>query len=306
MAPILIDSRGLIKLGFISVLSTAVVFVAGVFFGYQRAASYSLVDSERMPLPLPEKAAMLQVDIEPHNPALIEAGEDIDVDQPHDSMKTVIAEKDKAFHTELVKHAKKSLHATAWSIKNDDNISSDDAAGKKPSDKYLSASINEEQQQQLTTDKNIQPFIAKVFSSEDLSNIKYSIQVGMYGHRNNADAMMTQLQKKRLNAYVSAYTNKKSETRYNVRYGYFKDKKSAISALQDYKSVENVEAYLVRFSAENINRIAGAEELEPAAIIESTEDGLSPANLPVDILEEKLSQAEMLNTEKQQSGVVTN
>ena len=82
MAPILIDNRGLIKLGLISVLTTVIVFAAGFFSGYQQAATYQIAGSEIETLVLPEQAALLEGDIVPQLPGTIVAGADIDVDQP--------------------------------------------------------------------------------------------------------------------------------------------------------------------------------------------------------------------------------
>ncbi|MFV9616743.1 MAG: hypothetical protein ACNYZG_12350, partial [Gammaproteobacteria bacterium] len=82
MAPILIDNRGLIKLGLISVLTTVIVFAAGFFSGYQQAATFYTVDSEIETLALPVQAVLLEGDLGPQFPDTIVAGAEIDVDQP--------------------------------------------------------------------------------------------------------------------------------------------------------------------------------------------------------------------------------
>ena len=81
MAPILIDSRELLKLGFISVLVTFIVFATGFFCGYQQAATSLAAGSKTESLLLPEKVAAIESEIEVQAPEIIEAGEAVDVDQ---------------------------------------------------------------------------------------------------------------------------------------------------------------------------------------------------------------------------------
>jgi hypothetical protein len=82
MAPILIDHRGLVKIGFISVFTAVFIFISGLISGYQRAAAIYQPGSDQAPLALPEIATGAAADIEQHKPEMIAAGEAIDVDQP--------------------------------------------------------------------------------------------------------------------------------------------------------------------------------------------------------------------------------
>ncbi len=82
MAPILIDNRGQIKLGLISVLITVIVFAAGFLSGYQQATTFYAAGNEVEILALPVPAVLLETDVEPQLPDIIVAGADIDVDQP--------------------------------------------------------------------------------------------------------------------------------------------------------------------------------------------------------------------------------
>ena len=88
MAPILIDNRGLIKLGLFSVLTTVIVFAAGFLSGYQQATTFYAAGSEIETLALPVQAVLLEGDVEPQLPGTIVAGADIDVDQPQVESKT--------------------------------------------------------------------------------------------------------------------------------------------------------------------------------------------------------------------------
>ena len=81
-------------------------------------------------------------------------------------------------------------------------------------------------------------------------NIKYSIQVGVFGNIFNAQTMQKDLQQ--LDAYITEDFYKNNKVRYNVRLGYFMDKKSAIAALHDYRNNQNGDGYLVTFSSRNI------------------------------------------------------
>lgn len=87
---------------------------------------------------------------------------------------------------------------------------------------------------------------------KDQAEIKYTIQVAVYGSLKNAEAMMQKLQSKKLEAYVSDYISKHNHVRYNVRFGYFRDKKSAKKALLDYSDNQQGDGYLVNYSADNI------------------------------------------------------
>ena len=87
---------------------------------------------------------------------------------------------------------------------------------------------------------------------ENMDKIKYSIQAGVYGRLANAEKVMEQLKTEKFDAYVSEYTNKSNKVRYNVRLGYFVDKKSALPTLYHFRKEKNSEAYLVKFSADAV------------------------------------------------------
>lgn len=84
--------------------------------------------------------------------------------------------------------------------------------------------------------------------------IRFSIQVAVYGQLNNAEKMMQDLAAKNLDAYVSDYYNKSNKRWFNVRFGYFADRKSANKALKDYIRLHNGDGYLVNFSESRIVR----------------------------------------------------
>ena len=122
--------------------------------------------------------------------------------------------------------------------------------------------------------------VTPVKTVDELEKIKYSVQVGVYGRLINAENMTRMLQAQQWDAYVSDYTNKKEELRYNVRLGYYTDKKTAIAALTEYKKSHKGEAYLVRLSVENMTDLANAENIEQAATIENMAPKKSPDAVP--------------------------
>lgn len=250
MAPILIDSRELAKLGFISVLVTFIVFATGFFCGYQQAATSLAAGSKTESLLLPEKVAAIASEIEAQPPEIIDAGEAVDVDQPRALPETVAA-------VEVIEKAdvpvKESVLAETTATVITKNI--------QKQTRLVAVAV-----QEVNAEKTV----------DELEKIKYSVQVGVYGSLINAENMMRMLQAKQWDAYISDYTNKKEELRYNVRLGYYTDKKTAIAALAEYKKSHKGEAYLVRFSVEDMTDLANAENIEQAATIEN----MAPKKLP--------------------------
>jgi len=264
MAPILIDNRGLIKLGLISLLTMFVVFSAGYFSGYQKATVFYAMANELEVLDLPEQSIKDISNADLQLPEMIVAGEEIDVDQPviidlsqtqNKSSNMVDTVDEQPEVTEI----KKPVELVEMS-NGDVQIDID----KENVDKLPSKTTAE----------------VSSLTEFELSGIKYSAQVGMYGSLINAENMVKLLQLKKFNAYVADYTNKKNEVRYNVRFGYFVDKKTAIAALKRYKKVEKGDGYLVKFSVDNIVKLADKNNIKlvvPAKIIDKTESLDNPS-----------------------------
>lgn len=334
MAPILIDNRGLIKLGFISVLTTVLVFVSGFLFGHQRATTFYQDASEIASLSLPEKVASSEYEFEPQAPEVIEAGAEIDVDQPTAQTEAItraiskasikvsgpevskntsthaVVVKPLATNTYNVQH--NSLVSNKHEITASHNITTDivmsvnDKNHNHPEKE--NASMSEIQNQNhVKISKKAQQALALSFTPEELSKIKYSIQVGMFGRLVNAENMIEKLRQQHLDAYVSDYTNKENETRYNVRFGHFMDKQSAVNALTDYMKNQKGDGYLVRFSVKNMINIAATENIKQPATIKQTDEKILPEQSRAEMLQskkaqDKVSQVDILNA----SDTVTN
>ena len=308
MAPLLIDSRDVLKLGLISVLVTVLTFAGGFLFGHQRATIFYQAGTELKSLSLPEKDVATDDTVNSRVPSVIEAGEEIDVDQPETITLVNSGKNDLA--PEYAASAAVTNYPTAESLS---ALPEKVVDGKK--DVVLQPESNREN---LPATENIaQPQIPEIdtdigieavndedvgtvatFTSDDLSKIKYSIQAGVYGRLINAENMVKMLQMQKYDAYVTDYRNKKNETRYNVRFGYFSDKKSAIAALGKFKHSKKGDGYLVRFSSENIVNIAGVDEIEQAteAPVKDAEmdKDLMPVTTPPGLMQDKVSQADVI------------
>ena len=315
MAPILIDNRGLIKLGLISVLTTVIVFAAGFFSGFQQATTFYVAGSEIETLALPVQAVFLEGDIKPQLPDTIIAGADIDVDQPqveseaNTKNSTVESKSSTSSNKEKVNKTKTNetpvsakLVSLEQASKPNNKVSSDDKnivsknsqfSIKKSKTEALTSNSSKNESGKSAATKMPDLMVNASLTPAELNSIKFSIQVGIYGRLINAEKMMRKLQAQHLDAYVSDYTNKKNENRYNVRFGYFVDKKSAMNALKNYKNKQKGDGYLVNFSVENITKLADAMDLKQSTTTEETEKKPSPAIAPLETTGDKVSQTDL-------------
>ncbi len=304
MAPLLIDSRDLLKFVLVSVVAVITVFASGVFVGHQRAATYYQAGSDVHPLPLPERTVVAESALESQLPVEVEAGEFIDVDHPGSSVKPVT--KDASAQTMMtvppkVTAKQKNDKAVPAKIKTQYK---DDAVTKVETSIPSKKRAKENSQMNAgNTEKHVfsvQPDTANAsvvtsVRTDNFDDIKYSIQVGMYGRLVNAENMMKMLQIEQYEAYITDYSNRKNETRYNVRFGYFPDRKSALASLEKFKSDNNGDGYLVRFTADNIVNLADAgKNVTPQVQLEDHEKASTPAVIPSDTATDKVSQADVL------------
>jgi cell division septation protein DedD len=304
MAPLLIDGRDLLKLVLFSAVVVIAVFSSGIFVGHQRAATFYQAGIDVHPLLLPERNVVADHAIESQKPVAIEAGEFIDVDNPESAVKSVtkdtgmpvmmsasqmyaaIQEDDEDVPARVIKKHERSVVSevvTSIPLKQ----KSDEKDQKNP--------VNAEQDvASVQPDAHNASMVTSV-RVNDLDEIKYSIQVGVYGRLANAENMMKMLQVEQYEAYITDYTNKKNETRYNVRFGYFQDKKSALTSLEKFKSDNNDDGYLVKFSSDNIVNLADAGKTNtPLVQIEDHEKSSKPAVTPSVTTTDNISQADVL------------
>ena len=304
MAPLLIDGRDLLKFVLVSGVTVIAVFASGIFVGHQRAATFYQVGVDVHPLPLPERILLADNALGTQQPPVIEAGEFIDVDHPGSVAKAVTKD------TEIPVMMSASQMTTA--IQEDDKaVPVKKIIKQRNSDVVTDVATSGTLKQQSDVKNQKNPVNAKqdVTSAQtDMDNastvstltmdhpdeIKYSIQVGMYGRLINAENMMKMLQVEQYEAYITDYTNKKNETRYNVRFGYFPDRKSARASLEKFKNDINGDGYLVRFSADNIVNLADAGKAGSPQVQNKDLEKLSkPAESPSVTTTDKISQADV-------------
>jgi len=331
MAPILIDHRGLVKIACTSLLTSVFIFVSGFLLGYQRAAVVYHTGSETASLTLPDQVFSAALDIEPQKPEVIVAGEEIDVDQPQTSdvaknntpeinSDSVISEQ-----TLSVKSIEKPLPEKSSVTVNKDsdtntysgyrvNDFTDKAGINNRKDDDVSeigndAQVYGHQQHNEIAAKEISSMQRRTANSKVRNKINYSIQVGTFGRFGNAENMVKTLQAQNLDAYVSEHHNKKNKTLYNVRFGYFIDKGTAVAALDEYRNSQRGDGYLVKLSA-NASTVADVEAIKPAEATEQSDNNSSPEAIPSGALQEKISQLEMPKTPaaltKIQTRIITN
>jgi len=336
MAPILIDHRGLIKIGFISVSTVVFVFVSGFFTGYQRASVIYQPGSEQALLALPDIVVSSAADIEQKKPDVIAAGEDIDVDRPMGKGEAKIITEEINSAPVISKQAlnpgsvEKPLVVTSSVTVNkviDTNIYSGsqisgvtdegdvrNSNDQKVSEKQKITAFNGYNHDNSLATNEISPAQILTADTAMLQKNNYSIQVGTYGRLTNAENMVKMLQAKNLEAYISEYSNKKNKRLFNVRFGYFADKKTAISALGEYKSSQRGDGYLVKFSVESTTTTAEVDAIKQPATIEQDDNDVSPvpisAPISSDATQQKISQLETSNTPAaltiNQADIITN
>jgi len=325
MAPILIDGRGLFKLGSMAVVITALIFFGGFFTGYQKASAFYRYTSEIQQLPIPEVAENDFGDRDQLTPDIAVMGENIDVDQP-ETIEQSKAEKD--YHPVVQTEQAKTEAALATSAGNSADNRPDLSIDEKDN-KVALATVNKaeiskamaladpgaepvneysrnksDDLKNSSSDNRKTPEKSEISSinieNVDIEKARYSIQVGMYGSLVNAENMMKMLKAQNFNAYISDYKNKKAEIRYNVRFGYFQEKRLALSRLNEYKNQGKGDGYLVRFSAENLVDVAKTGDIKniPSDMNVSPKTEVSGDKVhdepKADLSQTELSQAEIV------------
>ena len=310
MAPILIDKRDLLKLGLVSMLVTVTVFSGGVLFGYERAATIHQAGNEVKVLTLPEKVVEAGA-LGPQHPETMAAGATIDVDFP-EPVADVTNKKPRLLAKSTVEKTETVARSIASSITNKHKTikyKTIASSSLKPSE----ASKKNSQKTSVIVDDNVvatsskkQPVLFSSLTEDQVNKVNYSIQVGMYGQLINAESMMKMLHAKNLDAYVSDYTNKKGETRYNVRIGYFADKKTAISSLRNYRNTEKGDGYLVNFSAESIVNVADGRNEKTPKISSETKTIIIPDLNSAEVTLGIVSSTDVLSASRNIKNLTTN
>jgi len=228
MAPLLIDTNGILKIGITTAIVAVIIFVGGFNFGYYQADSHHIALSNNHSLLLYKKAISNDGEVEQKRSEKMVKSDVVVVEQAElvkESVQKKIVQNTPEI-TEPVKHEKIQVP-----------VSKQQQSSKEtPSD---------------TSSKN-QKEEAKLIGDDVKAKAKYSIQVGFYGRLDNAEKKVNKLQQENLKAYVSDYINKNNKIRFNVRFGYFVDKNSANKALKAFNKNHKSDGYLVNYAGDKL------------------------------------------------------
>ena len=295
MAPILIDNRGMIKLGFIAVIVTTLTFSGGFVSGYQQATTHSLTGSEIESLILPVKDTSLASEVAQQKPETVELGEIIDVDQAEPASTAEAVLVTKAQVLTLPETLPEVLPETPLETPLETQIATQSpTAGKEELTIAVKPSVSIDSKQDLSPKKTADSE-ATVVTNDVREEAKYSAQVGVYGRLANAEKMVEKLQSQNLNAYVSDYLNRKKEVRFNVRFGYFADRKTAITALRKYREQLNGDGYLVNFTVDRLTHLA-ATKTDPGTVIEFVTATASAEPAQADVIHTEITETSAVLT----------
>lgn len=232
MSPVLLDHRNLkwiwLSVGLLGFLT----FFGGYITGFEKSNNkwMAKLDPVEIALPAVEASAMDAVAAQP--PEVEEPGAYIDVDSVDDAdngLLTAASDPDAYTGVAETTETKAAIQASV-----------------KPPVKQASQQVKPEAAppaETLTVQANE---ISSIVEDATQETARYSIQVGMYSNFGNADAKVSQLLNSNLNAYIHEFQNKKDETRYNVRFGYFGSFASAQQALTIYQQDYAESGYIAR------------------------------------------------------------
>ena len=223
MAPLLIDTNGVLKLGITAAIVAVSIFVGGFYLGYHQADSHHIALSDKHTLPSSKKSI----------------SDDSDVVKKQ-SEKIVENDVVAAGQAALVKKLVKNTPDKTVTIKHEETKAP--VSKKQQSSKGVSSD----------TPSQSQKVEAKLITDDLRVKTKYSIQVGFYGRLDNAEKKVNKLQQENLSAYVSDYVNKNNKIRFNVRFGYFVDKSSANKALKAFNKNHKSDGYLVNYAGDKL------------------------------------------------------
>lgn len=236
-APVLLDQRSMIRFGLVMSLFLVIIFMSGYVVGFQQAETRQAAPVARFELELPEPVASAVDETVPQTPVHAEPGEDIDVDSADEMELAQLTD---------VPVATSQSHKPATRISdNPEVIDTDSHSSSSNNDDVITVSMGiggplTSDPGQDDVDKSI------LYGNATRESALYSIQVGMYSSLDNAERRVEELNNTELNAYYDEYLNKNNNTRYNVRFGYFANHRSARRALEIYQQEMSGTGYIVK------------------------------------------------------------
>lgn len=268
MKPVLLDQKSIFRAGITISLTMLVVFFSGYYIGHQKTDSGKGMGlNKTMALALPRPAHADTAEYEPLIPQAQIPGANIDVDSPGNEVAGVVSKQqiDTHLHTaaaEVETVIKETTDIIEKSASGDSSNGHDNSQLQLASlaitadvltpgnetdvingidDKQLSAA--DEYQLNESIEPGMQTEIIDTANAEDA---RYTIQVGVFADAENALRNKSELESQKLSAYINEYTNKHDALRFNVRFGYFKDKSSALAALTSFEQSLSGSGYVTR------------------------------------------------------------
>ncbi len=246
MAPILIDRRGIIKYSVLLSLTMLMLFSSGFFLGYHKAETRLSILAETHALDLPDTVIPDVASLEPEVPDELAPGADIDVDAPDDESQQLAVN---AVETAIPTQQEAIDNPVATE-------SQTEAAQPSQQETITPPAVTEVQTQRVSVGGPVEPVvdepIALMMDNTDEDSASYSIQVGLFRDIENAERKVEDLLAQQLTAYSTETTNKKQEPRYNVRFGYYSSYRTALQALNTYKTALSGDGYLIRLKKKNL------------------------------------------------------
>ena len=267
MKPVLLDQKSIFRAGITISLTMLVVFFSGYYIGQQKADSGKGMGlNKTMALALPRPAHADTAEFEPLIPQALIPGANIDVDSPENEAAGVISKQqaDTPLQTAaaevetVIKETTNIIELSAGSdsynghknpqlqlasleitddvVKPDNETDVIEIGDKQPG-------TADEHQLNDSIESGTQTEIIDTANAEDA---RYTIQVGVFADAENALRKKSELESQKLSAYINEYTNKRDALRFNVRFGYFKDKSSAVAALTSFEQSLSGSGYVTR------------------------------------------------------------
>jgi cell division septation protein DedD len=268
MTPILLDQTSIFRAGVAVSFTMLVVFSSGYYMGHQKTDSGEGMElNKTIALALPGPAHADTAEYEPHIPRAQMPGAYIDVDSPDETtaginnrkqavtqtqdtdadVENVINETTSTIETPAVSDLAAAQdhqqpHLASLAITADVSSKGDNTdVIHKTQDPTINTGDNQQHSRGPETGDQLQ--IIDTATAEDA---RYTIQVGVFADSQNAIRRMSELESQNLSVYTNGYTNKRNELRFKVRFGYFKDKSSALAALNRFEQNMSGSGYIAR------------------------------------------------------------
>lgn len=271
MTPVLLDQIGLLKAGFAAMLIMAGIFVSGYTIGYRSAESGDGVDlKDPVVLAMPKVAHADLSEFDSLASLVQTPAAEIEFDRPD-----IITDASDQPSAKAVKQTEKQPAAVVSETTNAIEASA-------PIDTTVAPSLGRSSQQHhapgsradmdagfdtiqiqsdgsqavgQAQDTDATPPAANdratrtgagIQDTAGTDGARYTVQVGVFSNTDNAIRKKTELESQKLAAYINEYRNKSDQLRYNVRFGYFKDKSSAAAALSRFEQEMSGSGYVTR------------------------------------------------------------